>query len=153
MKSAYFHSSSPILAADYNITQAKLTALTKKITAFEKQSPKPRQGVTKRSAANKAARRFLKQGRALLNGPIDKLMGQFRDTQPEFYAEYKAARKIVKPPPRSHEQPAAVLLNSRAANGTSAPGTVATPEALPENGNGHSEALAEPAVELVSRSA
>lgn len=30
--------------AEYNITQAKLTAFTKKIAAFEKVSPKPRPG-------------------------------------------------------------------------------------------------------------
>ena len=39
--------------AEQNVTQAKLTALDKKVTAFQKLAPKPREGVAKRAAANK----------------------------------------------------------------------------------------------------
>lgn len=43
---------------DYNVTQAKLTALGKKIDAFKKAQTKPRQGVAKKAAANKALPRL-----------------------------------------------------------------------------------------------
>src|SRR5436190_11200776 len=141
--------------SDYNITQAKLTALTKKIAAFEKQVPKPHQGVAKKAAANIAARRFLKKGRELLNGRMDKLMVQFRETQPDFYAEYKSARKIVNSAaPSNSKKPAKVAsMTGSAANGTSTNGV--GPEAKVAEAttqNGHSE-TAEPTLEPVTRSA
>lgn len=83
------------LLADYKITQAKVTALTKKTAAFEKLASKPRQGVAKKAAANAALPRLLKQGRNILTRRVDKLMVQFRESAPEFYNEYKSARKIV----------------------------------------------------------
>jgi hypothetical protein len=83
---------------DSNITQAKLTALDKKITAFEKLASKPRQNVAKKAAANKALPRLMKQGRNILKRRIDRLMVQFKSSAPEFYAEYKTARKIVNAP-------------------------------------------------------
>lgn len=81
--------------AEYKITQAKLTALTKKTAAFEKFASKPRQSVAKKAAANAALPRLLKQGRNILTRRVDKLMVQFRESAPEFYSEYKTARKIV----------------------------------------------------------
>jgi hypothetical protein len=86
------------MLADYNITQAKLTALTKKIEAYEKICSKPRQNVAKKAAANKALPRLFKQGRNILTRRMDRLMAQFRTSAPEFYAEYETARKIVNPP-------------------------------------------------------
>jgi len=84
--------------ADYNITQAKLTALGKKIDAFKKASPKPRQRVAKKAAANKALPRLFLRARTLLTRTLDRLMVQFKETNPDFYAEYKTARKIVNEP-------------------------------------------------------
>jgi hypothetical protein len=81
--------------ADYKITQAKLTALTKKTSAYEGLVSKPRLGVAKKAAANQAVPRLLKQGRNILTRRVDKLMVQFRESAPEFFAEYKTARKIV----------------------------------------------------------
>jgi hypothetical protein len=81
--------------ADYNITQARITALGKKIEAFGKVSPRPRQRVAKRAAANQAVPRLHSQARTLLTRCLDRLMVQFRATEPEFYIEYRTARKIV----------------------------------------------------------
>jgi hypothetical protein len=86
------------MLADYNITQAKLTALTRKIEAFEKVCSKPRQNVAKKVAANRALPRLFKQACNILTRRLDRLMVQFRTSAPEFYAEYKSARKIVNPP-------------------------------------------------------
>jgi hypothetical protein len=71
---------------------------TKKIEAYEKVCSKPRQNVAKKAAANRALPRLFKQGRNILTRRMDRLMAQFRTTAPEFYAEYKTARKIVNPP-------------------------------------------------------
>jgi hypothetical protein len=135
--------------SDCNITQAKLTALTKKIAAFEKQVPKPRQGVGKKAAANKAARRLLQQGRDLLNGRMDKLMVQFRETHPELYAEYRSARKTVNSAAPSNDKSVlkAASRNGSIANGTSANGSLAEKngaETTEENGHSAPEATAEP---------
>jgi hypothetical protein len=83
---------------DCNITQAKLTALGKKIEAYRKWASKPRQGVARKAAANRALPRLFRQGRNILTRRIDRLMVQFRTSAPEFYAEYKTARKIVNSP-------------------------------------------------------
>ena len=84
--------------SDSNITLAKLTALGKKTDAFEKVLSKPSQGVAKKAAANKALPRLLKQGQNILSRRIDRLMVQFKTSAPDFYAEYKSARKIVDQP-------------------------------------------------------
>ena len=81
--------------ADYNLTQAKVTALSKKIEAFDTLSTQPRQRVAKKAAANQALPRLLNQGRNLLTRRMDRLMVPFRTTEPELYAEYQTARKIV----------------------------------------------------------
>lgn len=56
---------------------------------------KPRQGVAKQAAANKAVTRFLTKARQILSQRIDRLMVPFRTSAPEFYTEYKTARSIV----------------------------------------------------------
>ena len=84
--------------ADASITQATLTVLGKRTDAYEQWSSKPRQGVAKKAAANAALPRLLKQGRNILTWRMDRLMVQFKASAPEFYAEYKTARKIVDSP-------------------------------------------------------
>jgi hypothetical protein len=81
--------------ADYGVTQAKLTALGKKIDAFQAACPRPRQEVAARAAARKALPKLLRQARQIVTTRIDKLMLQFRKTAPEFYSEYRTARKTV----------------------------------------------------------
>ena len=83
---------------DYNITQAKLTALGKKIEAFRKAQTRPRQDVAKKAAANKALPRLYRQARNILTRRMDRLMVQFKDSAPELFAEYQTARKIVNQP-------------------------------------------------------
>jgi len=80
---------------DYNVTQAKLTAMGKKIDAFKRVQAKPRQGVAKKAAANKALPRLFLQARNILTRRVDRLMVQFKASAPEFFAEYETARKIV----------------------------------------------------------
>ena len=81
--------------AEQNVTQAKLTALDKKVSAFQKLAPKPREGVAKRAAANKEVTKLYAKGRRILTRQVDRLMVPFKESAPEFYAEYKSSRKIV----------------------------------------------------------
>ena len=80
---------------DYSITQAKFTALGKKTTAYEKTCPKPRQNVATKSAATKALPGLFEKARKILNTRIDKLMVPFKTSAPDFFNEYRTARKIV----------------------------------------------------------
>jgi hypothetical protein len=83
---------------EYNITQAKLTALGKKLEAFQKAAPKPRQDVARRGASNKALPVLFRRARGILVNRIDRLMVQFKTTAPDFYHEYRMARKLVNHP-------------------------------------------------------
>ena len=81
--------------ADNGITAAKLTALKKKIEAFEAVQPKPRNRVNKGSAATQALEGLFRETSTLLRKRLDKLVLQFAETAPAFVNEYEAARVVV----------------------------------------------------------
>lgn len=97
------------LDEEYGVDAAKLSALAKKIEAFAKATPKPRARINAGSAATKALKKNLKQVSTLLRERVDRLMTRFKVSHPDFYAEYKAARRIVKPgvTPEKEEKKAA----------------------------------------------
>ena len=81
--------------ADNGITAAKLTALKKKIEAFETVQPKPRNRVSKGSAATEALDILFRDASRLLRKRLDKLVLQFKSSAPEFVKEYETARVVV----------------------------------------------------------
>ncbi len=81
--------------ADYGITTAKLTALKKKIDAFEAGMTKPRQQVAESSAATIALAERFKEADEVLNKCLDKLVFQFKTSGPELFNEYQTARSVV----------------------------------------------------------
>jgi hypothetical protein len=81
--------------ADNGITAAKLTALKKKIEAFEAVQPKPRNRVNKGSAATQALEGLFRETSTLLRKRLDKLVLQFAETAPAFVNEYESARVVV----------------------------------------------------------
>ena len=81
--------------ADYGITAAKLTALKKKIDAFETSLSKPRQQVATSSAATVELAEKFSEADTVLNKCLDKLVYQFKDSAPDFFNEYQSARSIV----------------------------------------------------------
>ena len=83
---------------DYNLTQAKLTGLGRKLEAYKQAQPKPRLNQVKKSAVNDTLPHLISEARTILTRRVDRLMVQFRKSAPEFYAEYQAARKIVNQP-------------------------------------------------------
>lgn len=85
------------LEEEYSVDEAKLAELDKKIKAFAKARPKPRQRINAGSAATMQLKKNLKQVSALLRERVDRLMTRFKVSHPEFYNEYKAARRVVQP--------------------------------------------------------
>jgi hypothetical protein len=85
-------------SAAFGVTAAKLTNLKKKIDEFEASHPKTRKSRTATRAATKAMPDSFAAVDEILNGCLDGLMAQFKDSAPEFYNEYFAARRIVDAP-------------------------------------------------------
>jgi hypothetical protein len=83
---------------DYGYTAQDVVNVGKSVEAFAKSCPKPRQTISKRSASNQALPKLLRKARRIVTSRIDKLTLQLRKTAPAFYAEYKAARKVVAKP-------------------------------------------------------
>jgi hypothetical protein len=83
---------------DYGVNAPRLTALKKKIDAFDAIQSKPRQKIASSSAATKALTKLFKQADVILNERLDTLVVQFRESQPGFYNAYKTARSIVNQP-------------------------------------------------------
>jgi len=81
--------------ADNGITTARLTALKKKIEAFEVVQSKPRNRVNKGTAATQALETLFRDASTVLRKRLDKLVTQFTEAAPAFVKEYEAARVIV----------------------------------------------------------
>jgi hypothetical protein len=81
--------------ADYGVTQAKLTALKKKMDAFEAVLAKPRQQIATGSAATQSLQGKFNEADAILNKRLDKLVFQFKTGAPDFFTAYQTARNIV----------------------------------------------------------
>ena len=81
---------------DFGVTTAKLKNVKDLLAEFEELKPQPRAG----AAISRSATRRLEtlNGRAsdLLRGQLDRLMVQFKKTQPAFFESYQAARRIVR---------------------------------------------------------
>jgi len=80
---------------DYGIVPAKLTKLKGKIDAYEALLPRPRQSIGASRAATKVLPARFSEADVLLGDRLDGLMPQFKDSAPDFYNEYFAARNIV----------------------------------------------------------
>ena len=81
--------------ADRGITAAKLAAFKKKIDAFDGIKTSPRAAIVQRKAANLLLPKLVRTAVNILNDQLDGLLVQFKDTHPNFYEEYFAARAIV----------------------------------------------------------
>ena len=79
------------------ITAEKIASLKTQTDDYKKSYTKPRQAIATGKAATKHLPVVLRETSNLLRKQLDPLMVQFKATEPEFYAKYKAARRIVKP--------------------------------------------------------
>lgn len=93
---------------DYGVTQAKLTALQAKIDAFRTAQPKPRRTRAGSSAATEQLRQCFAQADQIAGEKLDKLAVQFATSEPTFFSEFTAARKIGEVAARSAKDKAGV---------------------------------------------
>ena len=84
-----------VLASDYGITAADLTAFAAAITHLDEMKGAPRQAVVNRRVATLSLPDAIGYVRGILRNEIDKMMEKFKKAQPDFYAAYFAARVIV----------------------------------------------------------
>ncbi|KKN10305.1 hypothetical protein LCGC14_1037880 [marine sediment metagenome] len=80
---------------DYGIDANDLTDLQGLIDAYENLVEEPRAAITNKSEATAALVSLFKQGDALLNEQLDKLMEQFKEDNGKFYTQYFNARIII----------------------------------------------------------
>lgn len=79
---------------EYGVTAAKLTALQAKIDAFRSVQPKPRRTRAGSRAATEQLRECFAQADQIAGEKLDKLAVQFAKSEPTFFSEFTAARKI-----------------------------------------------------------
>ena len=80
---------------DCGVTPAKLKALKDLVAKFEKVKPLHRTGVSDGSSATRRLSVLFARTSKLLRNRLDRLVVQFKKTEPEFYFAYQSARKIV----------------------------------------------------------
>jgi hypothetical protein len=93
-----------VLASDYLIPAADLTALGAAIPKLEGLKDAPRLATGSKHVATLSLPSAIRFVRGLLRNEIDKLMEIFKDSQPDFYASHFSARVIVDRP-GSHASP------------------------------------------------
>ncbi len=81
--------------ADYGIDAADLLELQGLINDWSTKSQAPRVAISERKAATASIPTLFKQADSILTKQIDKLMENFITSEPEFYATYHNARRIV----------------------------------------------------------
>lgn len=81
----------------FGITAAILTSYQTLIDAYSTKAPAPRVAISQQVALTKQIKTLIKETRALCTNTLDKLMLNFKLTDPEFYNTYKAARVIIDP--------------------------------------------------------
>jgi hypothetical protein len=93
--------------ADFGINQASITDLQEKVDDFNAITSAPRISVTERKVITIELEKGLEETADLLNERLDKLIEQFKTTEPTFYDQYQNARIIVDSGIR-HEEPKAI---------------------------------------------
>jgi len=88
----------PDALKDYAVTSTKLAAFEKKIDAFRRAHPAPRQRVNASSAATRQLEKLFAELSRLLRARVDRPMVRFKNSAPDFWNEYQSARVIVDPP-------------------------------------------------------
>lgn len=79
----------------YGITDGELTALKDLINDFTKFVATPRAEIVNRKFTTSEVNKKFKQANALLRDDLDNVMANFMESNPDFYAQYFDARRIV----------------------------------------------------------
>lgn len=89
---------------DYGVTPEILEKQQKEIDDFVEILAKPRTAINKRATATAYLKELFKQADNLLKHQLDKLMITYRIREPEFYNNYRYARRIVDTGSRSKKE-------------------------------------------------
>ena len=84
--------------SDHGVTAEKLKALKAKLKTYDALRVLPRNAIGAAAAATTALERLFPQADRVLNHQIEKLIWQFRATEPELYDRYQTARSIAGAP-------------------------------------------------------
>lgn len=80
---------------DYNVDAAMLAALQTDIDNFNDAIPRPRSAIITRRTATLELPELFAEGDDILKRRMDNLVEDFRESDPDFYEDYKGARIIV----------------------------------------------------------
>lgn len=81
--------------AGLNVTQANLDELTQALQRFNTTKTNPREATAARKAQTGSLASLIREAIAILRNQIDRMMNLFSRTNPDFVAEYRAARVII----------------------------------------------------------
>ena len=84
-----------VLAGTYGVSPGMVTAIGTARTAFAAVINKPRTAIAERRGQTATIPALIRNGKALLNGRLDKLMNRFRLSNAALFAGYRTARVIV----------------------------------------------------------
>lgn len=91
---------------DHGVTQAKVNSLKQRLKTFDQLRVLPRQAQAAAAAATKQLARLFPKAMRLLDRRVDRLVWQFRATEPEFFDKYQTARAVVSAATHGKEEPA-----------------------------------------------
>ena len=80
---------------DSGVTTAKIKNVKDLLAEFEELKPQPRAGAAIVRSATRRIAKLIASSSDLLQSRLDRLMVQFKKSQPDFFESYRAARKIV----------------------------------------------------------
>jgi hypothetical protein len=80
---------------NFGVTQAKLTTLKQRLKTYDGLRVMPRQAQGAAAAATRQLEQLFPETDRLLANRMDRLVWQFRESEPEFYEKYQVARTVV----------------------------------------------------------
>lgn len=83
--------------APFGITAALLTSFTSAINNFTASVPAPRNAVSQRKAQAEEIKKMMKDADTILKEQMDKLISNFKSSNPQFVTAYKSNRVIIDP--------------------------------------------------------
>lgn len=81
--------------AGLNVTQANLDELTQALERFNTSKTNPRAATAARKVQTASLASLIREAIAILRNQIDRMMNLFGRTNPDFVAEYRAARVVI----------------------------------------------------------
>jgi hypothetical protein len=95
--------------APYGVTQAKLNTAKQRLKSYDALRGSPRQAKTASAAATRPLEALFPEVERLLTDRVDRLLWQFRESNPEFYERYQVARTVVPPATQTVETVSAAV--------------------------------------------